>query len=132
MAAFAGACEMACTMPPVNAPPLWSCADSVPKRAKHQKEISDLRQRRVSDQEFQSLLSQGDDAGEQNRRGAKRGEQLRSRETRSPGIASNQSRTTMKKDPFTTSAESAALAGAGAPAWAGDSQRYSGKSAVLA
>ena len=38
----------------------------------------------------------------------------------------------MKKDPFTTSADSTALAAAGAPAWAGGSQRCNGKSAVLA
>ena len=49
-----------------------------------------------------------------------------------PGITSNQSRTTMKKEPFTTRADSTALAGGGAPACAGGSQRCSGKSAVLA
>src|SRR5262249_15647711 len=47
------------------------------------------------------------------------------------GMTSNQRRTAMKKDPFTTSAESTALAAAGAPAWAGGSQRGSGKSAVF-
>src|ERR1700722_17715962 len=49
---------------------------------KHQKEISQLGHCRVSDQEFQSLLSQGEHAAEQNRRSAKRSEQLRSREAR--------------------------------------------------
>ena len=48
------------------------------------------------------------------------------------GITSNQSRMTMKNDPFTTSAESTALPAGGAPAWAGGSHRCSGKSAVLA
>ena len=47
-------------------------------------------------------------------------------------MTSNQSRTTRKNDPFTTTAERTALAAAGAPAWAGGSQRCSGKSAVLA
>ena len=100
---------------------------------KHQEEIADLRQRRVGDQELQSLLAQRDDAAEHDRRRAKRREQLRGRPTPGkPGITSNQSRTTMKKDPFTTSADSTALAAAGAPAWAGGSHRCSGKSAVLA
>ena len=38
----------------------------------------------------------------------------------------------MKKEPFTTSADSTALPAGGAPAWAGGSHRCSGKSAVLA
>ena len=49
-----------------------------------------------------------------------------------PGMTSNQSRTIRKKDALTTRAERMALAGGGAPAWAGGSQRCRGKSAVLA
>ena len=49
-----------------------------------------------------------------------------------PGSASNHRRTVRMKEPLTTSAESSALAAAGAPAWAGGSQRCSGNSAVLA
>ena len=44
----------------------------------------------------------------------------------------NQSRTIMKKDPFTTRPDRIALAADGAPAWAGGSQRCNGNSAVLA
>src|SRR5262249_11981959 len=49
-----------------------------------------------------------------------------------PGITSNQSRTTRKNDPLITSADNIALAAAGAPAWAGGSHRCNGKNAVLA
>ena len=49
-----------------------------------------------------------------------------------PGSASNHRRTVRMKEPLTTSAESSALAAAGAPACAGGSQRCSGNSAVLA
>ena len=48
------------------------------------------------------------------------------------GRTENQSRTTRKNEPLTTSAESTALAAAGAFACAGGSQRCSGNSAVLA
>ena len=50
----------------------------------------------------------------------------------SPGMTSNQSRTVMKNEPFTTSAERTALAAGWAPACAGGSHRCRGKSAVLA
>ena len=38
----------------------------------------------------------------------------------------------MKNEPFTTSADSTALAAAGAPAWASGSHRCSGNSALFA
>ncbi len=47
-------------------------------------------------------------------------------------MTSNHSRTMIRKEPLTTRDESTALAGAGAPAWAGGSHRCSGNSAVLA
>ncbi len=50
----------------------------------------------------------------------------------SAGRTKNHSRTTKKNEPLTTRPESTALAGAGALACAGGSQRCSGKSAVLA
>ena len=57
---------------------------------KHQEEVADLRQRRVGDQQLESLLSQRDDAAEHDRRRAERGEQLRGR----PGPAAPASRRT--------------------------------------
>ncbi len=47
-------------------------------------------------------------------------------------MTSNQILTVRKNDPFTTRAESSALAAGGAPECAGGSQRCSGKSAVFA
>ena len=44
-----------------------------------------------------------------------------------PGMASNQRRTISRKEAFTTSADSTALPGAGAPAWAGGSHKMQRK-----
>jgi hypothetical protein len=49
-----------------------------------------------------------------------------------PGITSNQILSAMKNDAFGTRPDSMALALAGAPEWAGGSQAWNGKSAVLA
>ncbi len=49
-----------------------------------------------------------------------------------PGITSSHSRSTRNQEPLITSADSTALAAAGAPPCAGGSQMCSGKSAVLA
>ena len=58
IAALAVACDIACSIPPLSAPPLSIRAVRVSKAsAKHQEEIADLRQRRVGDQELQPLLS---------------------------------------------------------------------------
>ena len=48
------------------------------------------------------------------------------------GITSNQTRSRMKNEPFTTSAESTVLAAGGAPAWAGGSHKCNGTTAVFA
>ena len=71
MAAFAVACEIACSIPPLKAPPFWSGRRSgIEGERKHQEEVADLRQRRVGDQQLQSFLAQRDDAAEQDRRRA--------------------------------------------------------------
>ena len=49
-----------------------------------------------------------------------------------PGMTSNHSLSTRNHEPLMTSADSTALAAAGAPPCAGGSHRCSGKSAVLA
>ena len=49
-----------------------------------------------------------------------------------PGITSSHSRSTRNHEPLMTSADSTALAAAGAPPCAGGSQMCSGNSAVLA
>ena len=111
MAALAVAWDIACRMPPSSAPPLWSGADGVERQREHQEEVADLGESRVGDQELQSLLPQRDDAAE-------RGSPPRpARRAAAPpampattGITSNQSRMTMKNDPFTTSADNTALA----------------------
>ena len=82
MAAFAVACDIAWSMPPVKASAaLELCGRRVKGERKHQEQVTDLRNRRIGDQELESLLLQGDDAAEYNGRCSKRTEELRAGRT---------------------------------------------------
>ena len=133
MAALAKAWEKSWSHPPVQATLLdVSSARKAGRERKQKEQVADLRNRRIGDQQLQTLLAQRQHAAEQDGPRAQVASSCAAAALSRPGMASNQSRTIKKNEPLTTSADSTALPGAGAPAWAGGSHRCSGKSAVLA
>ena len=78
MPALAVACDTTCKSPPLSAAP---CTGPLPAaiegERKHEKQIADLRHRRIGDEQLQALLPECDDATDDNGRGTQCPEQLR-------------------------------------------------------
>ena len=89
-------------IPPAKA----SAAQGPEAKREHQEQVADLRHRRIGDQQLQPRLAQSEHAAEEDRGRPERGENRARRQLGSAASTSNQSRTTRKNDPLTTSPES--------------------------